>query len=169
MLLLILKSLWFFLPIGAANMTPVISKGILKKWAVPIHEKWFGKNKTVRGLVLGILGGEIVYLLQYFINSDYLSLFNYHEFPIWVGFVLGFGALFGDLVESFIKRRLKFKPGATFFPFDQTDYTIMGLLLGSIIFSISWQIWVGVILIGIVLHILTNNIAYLLKLKDTRW
>lgn len=169
MLSIILQSLWFFLPIGAANMTPVISKNILKFWAVPVSEKWLGSHKTWRGFILGILAGELVYLIQWYGNWEALSLFNYQDYPWWAGFLLGFGALFGDAVKSFIKRRLGKKPGAIWFPWDQIDYTVMGLLLGTIIFPIGWETWAVVIILGLGLHIFTNNIAFWLKLKDTRW
>jgi CDP-2,3-bis-(O-geranylgeranyl)-sn-glycerol synthase len=46
---------------------------------------------------------------------------------------MSFGAIFGDLIESFIKRRLKIPSGAPFTPRDQTDY-IVGMIVFSYIF-----------------------------------
>ncbi|MBR9703121.1 CDP-archaeol synthase, partial [Candidatus Woesearchaeota archaeon] len=52
----------------------------------------------------------------------------------WFGFLAGFGALLGDLVESFIKRQLGFKSGELFFPWDKIDFVI-----GA--FALTWWIW----------------------------
>lgn len=51
-----------FLPAFIANGVPVVAKNIpyLEDLKDPIHKKWFGKNKTVRGVITGILGGIIV-------------------------------------------------------------------------------------------------------------
>ena len=42
-----------------------------------------------------------------------------------LGGYIGFAALLGDIIESFVKRRYGLKPGATFQPWDSIDYTLM--------------------------------------------
>ncbi len=139
---------------GIANMTPVLVKNWFKFLEVPINERWLGSHKTYRGFITGIIAGGIVGL--------YLD-------PWYLGFVLGFGALWGDSFKSFWKRRFKIAPGKPWIPFDQIDWTIGGLLFASFFISISWEVWVIIILGGIALHFLTNFIGYKLKIKTNKW
>ncbi len=175
-----LQCLWLLLPFGVANMSPVVFKNQLKVLARPVDnnkfffgQRIFGDHKTWRGIILGTISGGLTFILQqalYTIPSfQYISLFEYPAIPSLFGFVLGFGALFGDLVRAFFKRRLKIKPGEAWLPLDQIDYTIGGLLFASIYITITWQIALTVILSGFILHIVVSYIGYFLKIKDSLW
>ena len=83
--------------------------------------------------------------------------------------MLGFGALVGDAVKSFLKRRVSIKPGKPFFPWDQIDYTIGSLLFVSIVFVPSWQLIITAIIINVVIHIIANHLAYYLKMSKVKW
>ena len=108
------------LPAYFANMAPVIAKKInfLK---VPLdfgkkisNKPIFGKNKTFRGLVFGVLFAVIIAYIQYiFDNYGIFMDLPLTDYSNWLllGFLMGFGAIFGDLVKSFIKRRLNYDPG----------------------------------------------------------
>lgn len=150
-------------------MAPVLIKNRFKFLAVPVNEKWLGAHKTWRGFIFGVLTGELIYLFQYFFNPEVLSLFNYQEYSWAWGFLLGFGALAGDAIKSFFKRRLNIKPGRPWIPFDQIDYALGALIVASFIFPLTWQIWLIIILSGIILHSLSNLIGYALKIKDVPW
>ncbi|MEM3791591.1 MAG: CDP-archaeol synthase, partial [Candidatus Micrarchaeaceae archaeon] len=69
-----------------------------------LGKRIFGKNKTIRGLASGILAGTIVALLESFVMKDMLM----------VGIFLSVGAQAGDLIGSFIKRRLGREEGSSF-------------------------------------------------------
>lgn len=178
---LLLGSLWFFLPIGVANMAPVLFSSVGKSLAVPIDsgklfmgKPLFGSHKTWRGLLFGTLAGGIIFFMQVGVFAAFpsvrtISLFNYLEVPLWTGLLLGFGAIFGDLIKSFLKRRISVKPGERWFPFDQIDYLLGGLLMIAVVNPLVWQAWVAVVVIGLILHVITNNIGFALGLKDTRW
>ena len=47
----------------------------------------------------------------------------------FIGLLLGSGALIGDAVKSFFKRKEGIKPGNRFIPWDQLDYSIGSLVL----------------------------------------
>lgn len=77
-----------FLPAFLANASPVVAKNIpgIQSLSWPIHEKWFGKNKTVRGLITGILVGMLTGLVLYFSRHifvryvpDYTDLYNLYS------------------------------------------------------------------------------------------
>jgi len=183
MLYLILQSFYFILPAYLANMCPVIfaKLGLLKFLSKPIDggrqlkgQPLFGKNKTWRGLIAGIIGGLIITGLQavLFRTSPYfnqLSLVDYR--PIWIhlGFLAGFGAIIGDLIKSFFKRRFNIKPGASWPVFDQLDFIFGFFIFTSIIFWPGWTIFFTVCILTLILHPLTNITSYLIGWKKVWW
>lgn len=168
------KLVWTFLPIGFANMAPVLVKSHLQWLARPIKESWFGSHKTWRGLIVGSFFGGVVYLGQvgitlYFPTLADWSLLNYSKTPWWFGFLFGFAALAGDAAKSFIKRRIGKKPGERWFPFDQIDFVLGGLVLLSFYADISYKLWIVILGLGIIFHVAVNRIGYALKIKNTPW
>ena len=85
------------------------------------------------------------------------------------GFLAGFGVLFGDLVESFFKRRLDIAPGKSFFPWDQIDSVLGGLLFISIVYLPPWHVVVTLIVLTLVLHISIRHIGYYLGIEKSKW
>lgn len=176
----ILFALWFFLPAGIANATPVFAKRIafFDKLDYPIDFKksWngiriFGDHKTFRGLITGIVMAILTAGLQKIIfdNSPELRAnlgFNFSSINfVLYGFLAGFGALFGDAIKSFFKRRVNVKPGAPWFPFDQVDYIVGGIIfliplirLDVTLYVITFFVWFG-------MHLLSTYIGYLIKLR----
>ena len=82
---------------------------------------------------------------------------------------MGLGVLFGDLVKSFFKRRFNIKPGAPWFPFDQLDALIGGLLLTGFVYKIPTNIVLFLIITVPLLHVLINHLGFYLGLKETKW
>ena len=177
MLELIIQSFILFLPAGLANMAPVLVKripflnypidGNLKFRGKPL----LGKNKTYRGLLAGIVFATIaVYIetLLYPYIQTY-SIIDYSTVNIFLlGFLLGFGALFGDLVESFFKRQSGIKSGESWLIFDQIDWILSAIIFSSFVVEISATlILVSIIFFG-ALHPIINLIGYLLKLKKNK-
>ena len=171
MLNLILKSLYFFLPAYFANMAPVLL-GKIPYGSKPIWEKKLGTHKTWRGLVIAILMGGLVFWLQkvaYVSGFTSLAVIDYADFSVMLGFLLGAGAIIGDAVKSYYKRKAGIKEGNSWLVFDQVDFVI-----GAIVFS--WFVYVPpaeVVLIIFVLspflHIATNYIGYLMGIKNNKF
>jgi CDP-2,3-bis-(O-geranylgeranyl)-sn-glycerol synthase len=136
-----IKTLWLFLPGLVANMMPVFASRFnwLPALNAPLdmNTYWRGKpllgpNKTVRGLLLGIVSGSVVALVQYHSNFDLphvLIIKNSVAALSW-GALLGCGALFGDVIKSFIKRRKQIPSGQSWWPWDQIDIAL-GMLCVS--------------------------------------
>jgi CDP-2,3-bis-(O-geranylgeranyl)-sn-glycerol synthase len=165
--LLILKSLYFFLPAFLANMAPVLLKWL--PFNQPIHEKMFGSHKTWRGLIVAPIIGILIFQLQIYLFQfeffNRISLINYPDFTILLGFLLGFGAILGDLVKSYYKRKNKIKPGNPWIPYDQIDFVIGGVLLSFFVYVPTVSVVVILLILSPLLHILTNVIGYLLKIN----
>lgn len=134
----------------------------------------FGSHKTWRGVILGILVGMLIVWLQRYLYQFSLfkniSLFNYNQINVFLfGFLISFGAIIGDLLFSFLKRRLKKKPGESWVPFDQTDYVVGVFLILTPFLKLGLLIWFTIIVITFFLHIIFNRLGYELKINDSKW
>jgi len=177
----ILLALWFFLPAGLANATPVFAKRIplLKKLEYPIDFyktykgiRIFGDHKTMRGLITGIVIAILTAGIQQAIYNNSPELrnalgFDFSSINFFVyGFLAGFGALIGDAIKSFFKRRVNIKPGATWFPFDQIDYIIGGIVFLIPLIRLSFLDYLITFIVWFAMHLISTYIGFLLKLKD---
>jgi CDP-2,3-bis-(O-geranylgeranyl)-sn-glycerol synthase len=166
----LLESIWFLLPSYVATIIPVFARKI-NFLDISINDKIFGKNKTYRGFLFGILFSIVTVYLQVFLYKKYLlitaiSIVNYDKIDyLLFGFLMGFGALFGDLVKSFFKRQLKIKEGASWFPFDQFDFVIGSLIFVSVVFIPSLVHVICMITISIILHYIVVRISYSVGLR----
>ncbi len=179
MLLKILETLWILLPAYTPNNFAVIFGG-----GKPIDlgknfvdgRRILGDGKTFRGFFFGLVGGLTVAHVQLAIeriaNFRIYSSLSYGEFLVLVA-LLSSGALIGDMIGSFLKRRLGIERGGKAPILDQLDFLVFSLLIASN-FNAFWKIfdW-GTLIIALLitppLHVLTNRLAYLLKLKDVPW
>lgn len=118
----------------------------------------FGSHKTIRGLIAGIIAGSILGAAESLVDSRLLL----------AGFMIALGAVLGDLLGAFVKRRLKIKPGRQFPIVDQLDFVVGGLLVGWSFFQMSFVSILIVVLVTPPIHLGTNYGAFLLGLKKSR-
>lgn len=170
----ILKATWLMLPAYIANPTAVVFGG-----GTPIDfgKNWkdgrriFGDGKTFRGLIGGTFCGIIIGIIQMQVPSQY----SLGAFTFGVIIALSFGALLGDIVKSFFKRRLGLARGAKFPLVDQLDFVAGAWILAYIVepkwFTDNFTFWIiiTVIVFTPILHRLTNIIGYYAKLKKEPW
>jgi len=174
----ILKCFYLLLPAYFANMAPVIVKKI-NLFAYPIdfnkqinNKPVLGKNKTFRGFAFGVTFALVVTYLQFLLYKlEFFKNISFNNYQNWLlfGFLMGFGALTGDLIKSFFKRRLGIKPGARFVPFDQIDFVIGALVFIMPVFNLTLNIFLVSLLLSFVLHITINHIAFYLKIRKEKW
>ena len=161
---ILFKTLYFMLPVYFANMAPIFFSK-LNFLNIPINTKLFGDHKTYRGFFFGILASIFIVYLQFRIGL--FLLFDYSDW-ILIGFLFGFGALFGDLIESFFKRKRKIKPGNPWIPFDQIDLAIGSLLFIFPIFFDAIIFFIALIITPL-LSFISSRIGFYLKIKKTKW
>lgn len=165
-----LLALFLFLPAGVSNMTPIFASKLpyLRRWNTPLDfgksyrgKRVLGNNKTWRGLVCGVVAGSLTGAAMS-LAADPDGLVSYTAMSA----AMAAGALIGDAVESFFKRQRNIPAGKAWFPFDQTDYIIGGLLfLAPFGVLTAWFVgWVLVLYFG--LHLIASYTGYLLGLKD---
>ena len=168
----ILSALLYILPAYVANATPVPLAKILKKKTTPIDGGRFawdgrrilGDGKSWEGLFSGVAGGTLIGMILYLVGN--LGGFRSISEPA----VLSVGAMIGDIFGSFIKRRIGLKRGDPAPGLDQLGFLITALITSAAIYGV--QYWFDlmtltcILAITAILHLSTNFVAYLLKLKD---
>lgn len=165
-----------------ANMTPILVRKHWKFLAYPVdfNRNWrngkpvLGSHKTWRGLIAGTLAAIVVVAIQKALLSqeffEAISILPYQDYSIWlIGFLIGFGVLFGDIVKSFFKRRLKIKPGAKFIPWDQTDAVLGALIFISFVWAPPWSVITTLLGLSFVLHIVIRHLGYYLRINNQKW
>jgi CDP-2,3-bis-(O-geranylgeranyl)-sn-glycerol synthase len=169
-------ALWFILPAYAANGFPVVFGGGLP---IDTGRKFFdgrpvfGSHKTFRGFLAGFVAGVLVSAVQTIVlqsefASDFAQLLPF-QFNALIGSMIALGALAGDLVHSFVKRRMGKVEGAPLPLADQLDF-VVGAILFSVLASGSFPPLLTIVLIFVItvpMHLLTNLIAYVLGVKKT--
>ncbi len=119
----------------------------------------FGSHKTLRGLLTGIVAGSLVGLGESLVDPR-LAL---------AGFAISLGAVLGDLLGAFVKRRFNMKLGRPFPVVDQLDFVLGALILSSPFFPMGLVSVLVVVLVTPPIHLVTNLGAYLLGIKKTYW
>ena len=161
-----LHLLYVMVPAWLANMAPPFAR-YWPQWNRPVHARWFGTHKTILGLLLAAGTGILVTAVQ--AGTAAPTLWHSSADWPWIGLGFGFGVAGGDLLKSFVKRRLGIAAGQPWLPFDQIDFALCSLLL---VYP-----WVNLTLVDIAVllvvtfcgDIIVNRLAFAWGIKDTPW
>lgn len=158
-----------FLPAGIANASPVLFKRV-SFLNYPVCEKFLGSHKTWRGLFFGVVMATLAVFIQTKIQiPEKFTLVNYAEInPLILGPLLGAGALIGDMLKSFFKRKIGIAPGKPWIPFDQIDWIVMTVLFSFAYIDLQLPDALLAILIYGLLHPVFNLISYFLKFQKVK-
>lgn len=167
----ILRAALFCIPAYLANSMPIIfgkkSKPLDFGKKLSDGKPVFGKGKTWKGTIAGIaigsLGALIVFLL--FPAEGSLLGANY----LLIGFLISLGALVGDAIASFAKRRLSIKQGSPILIADQLDFVIGGYLFILPFYTPEVLEFLFVCAFTIITHVFVNIAAFKLKVKKVPW
>ena len=169
----VLNAIFFVLPTMFANVTPLLFGGGLpmdfRKNFID-GKRILGNSKTIRGFIAGCLGGFIMgFLTMWWFNTIVPEAgLKVH---IANGFFQGLGAVTGDILGSFIKRRRNIQSGGSLPVVDQTGFMVLGLLFGMIgvtpIFP--WTYFIIMIPLAAVVHFAANGVGYIMGVKDVWW
>jgi CDP-2,3-bis-(O-geranylgeranyl)-sn-glycerol synthase len=176
---ILITAFWLMLPAYLPNNCAVLfGGGMPLDFGHTFHDgnRMLGDGKTFRGTIAGTLGGVLIGLL---LNQLALSLglpgFGTGTGQLSVLLGLSLGAMLGDIVAAFFKRRMGLKRGAKLFIIDQLDFVI-----GSWVLTMTlapdwfWQnftpaIMIVVLLITPILHRSMNIIGYRIGSKREPW
>ncbi len=174
--------LWYTLPAYLGNMAPVFAKKAFKeRFSTPIDlgrefrgKRIAGNHKTYRGFLSAIIISMVMVVFQreLYASGNFVSVsvvdytkINYIVF----GFLMGFGAMFGDLSKSIIKRRLDKDPGESWRPYDQIDFVVGAILITSIIYVPPLSVILGMVIFVPLTKVFVDNMGVYLKIYDQRW
>lgn len=166
----ILKLVVLLLPMYVANSTAMLFGG---KYPIDFNKRFFdgraifGPGKTFQGAIAGILLGTATSGVISVVFPQYAALLSPNY--LFLGFLLSIGAIIGDLVASFFKRRSNIAPGTPVLFLDQLDFVVGGLVFGSIFFVPDFFELIIVCIVTLVSHKVSNFIAFKFKLKKVPW
>ncbi len=165
-----IEAIWFILPAYVANGAPVVLARFIKnRHPMDFGRKFIdgrrilGDSKSWEGFVFGVLCGTLTAIFQSYLLDNYVLLIR--------GFILSVGALVGDCLGAFIKRRLGLPPGSPAPLLDQLSFLVvaMGLAYAFHMYTLNIYQTIFLIVLTPILHVVSNAIAYLLKLKNVPW
>ena len=155
---LILKML---ILLALANGAPVIGKKILhNRFAYPLDcglrladgQPLFGKSKTLRGILLSLS-----------VTSIFAPLLGVS----WrVGLIAAGAAMTGDLLSSFIKRRMKLPPSSQALGLDQIPESLFPLMACAHPLGLSLADIAAGVAIFFVGELLLSRLLFKFKLRD---
>jgi CDP-2,3-bis-(O-geranylgeranyl)-sn-glycerol synthase len=171
------KALMIIFPAYAANGFPPIARG---KRPVDMGRKWFDNNrilgdgKTYEGLAIGIFAGTMIGVLEAYLYPQINAYTMQYgivlpEMSLFIGFMIAFGALVGDMAGSFVKRRLNLKRGADVPLLDQWNFIVGSVLFAYLFTQITIWMFLIMLLITPLIHRFANIVAHKIKLKNEPW
>lgn len=159
---LIIQALWFIFPAYCANACPLLVKG---KRPLDFGKKLgkyrlLGDGKTIEGTIGGAAFGVLIGYLQVSIGPA-IGMFM----SLGVAVLLSTGAIIGDIIGAFIKRRLGLERGHPALFLDQLDFLTVALLFASFAVAINVSTVIALVVITPLIHLATNRIGYWIKVK----
>jgi len=159
---LISSALLFIGPAYFANAAPLVLGGgasLDGGRSLADGRPIFGPHKTVRGVIAGIVVGTLIGLAESLVDPRLAT----------AGFMIALGAVLGDLLGAFVKRRLNVEPGKAFPVLNQLDFILGSVVLGYPFFQVGLISILLVVVVTPPIHLATNYGAYRLGIKKTRW
>jgi CDP-2,3-bis-(O-geranylgeranyl)-sn-glycerol synthase len=143
-----------------ANGVPILAFDLLRqRFSIPLDigiclpdgERLFGVSKTLRGLLLSLLITGIA--------AELVGL------SLMLGLTVALWSMLGDLLSSFIKRRLRMSPGSQAPGIDQVPESLFPLLAVAGQFSLSGEEIMATVITFIVLELLISRVLFRLHLR----
>lgn len=150
--------------LGIANGTPIFARKILKdRFGTPLDfglvlpdgEPLLGGSKTFRGIVVATVCAGLA--------APVLGI----DWRLGAGLALL--SMLGDLLSSFVKRRLHLKPHSQAFGLDQLPEALLPLLLLKTPLSLTYSDILAVMVLFVVFEIVLSRLLYHLKVRDRPW
>ena len=182
------RVLWVLLPAYVANATATLPRG----YGLPMDfgriwpgdgRRLFGPSKTWSGFLCGSAIALSVGLLEAWLvliappSLQLVPAFGATVLAaVPVVLWLGSGALLGDVIGSFLKRRRGLPAGGRMFPLDQLLFVAVPVLLGfpfwpavfvPAFLSVEAVLWTLLFTVG--LHVAFNFVGFKLGLKKVPW
>lgn len=143
-----------------ANATPIILRDLLgSRWSVPVDagsrladgQPVLGSSKTWRGIVGAAIATAIVAVLL--------------DVPVFTGVMIGLLAMLGDLIASFIKRRLAMEPSSMALLLDQLPEALLPGLVFRQAFGLSPLSLIVLLLVFVLFELVISAVLYQIGIR----
>lgn len=173
----LISALWIMIPAYLPNSAAALFGG---GKAIDLGRNWndgrriLGDGKTWRGFFGGVLSGIITGIILIWARN-FWGLIWLPEQTLLSVTLLAAGALLGDLIKSFFKRRLDRNRGDEWLIADQYDLVAGAFLLlvifdwGWVIANITPLILLWILIITPLLHRAVNIIGFIMGVKEVPW
>lgn len=164
---MVLQALWFIAPAYAANAFPPLLRGKipLDKGNRLNRHRVLGEGKTLEGTFGGIFFGVFFGSVQIYFQPLLPAELGLYQMTFPLIFLLSFGAIAGDIVNSFFKRRFGIKRGERIPFINRLDFLASALLFAYIVARIRPEHIIILFLVTPVVHKVANLIGFALKIK----
>jgi CDP-2,3-bis-(O-geranylgeranyl)-sn-glycerol synthase len=155
-----LKSFSLLFLIIVANGAPILGEALFRRRAArPLDggRRWpdgrplLGPSKTWRGVALAVIAPTLMAWLM--------------TVPIGIGLAIGGFAMLGDLLSSFIKRRLGLAPSSRAIGLDQIPESLLPLLAVRDSLNLGWPTIIETVAAFFVLELVLSRILYHLHVR----
>jgi CDP-2,3-bis-(O-geranylgeranyl)-sn-glycerol synthase len=146
--------------VGLANGAPILAENMLRsRWTKPVDfnaafldgRPLFGRSKTWRGLCAAMVTATV--------GAVAVGL------SPGIGALIGAGAMFGDLLSSFVKRRLDIPSSGMALGLDQLPEVIIPLLLVRSDLGLHGGEIVALTALFFVLELIISRVLFRLKIR----
>lgn len=143
-----------------ANGAPVIARLLLgRRWGRPLDggrlcfdgRPWLGPSKTIRGVLAALLCTAVVAVLLGLSAS--------------LGLQVAAGAMLGDVLSSFTKRRFGLPSSSMALGLDQIPEVLIPVLLVRSQLGITWAWVAGLVVAFVVLELVLSRILFALNIR----
>ncbi len=169
------NAFWLAAPAYAANAFPPLVRGRkpLDRDAMLHGRRLFGDGKTIEGTVSGIAFGIFIGIMQLFFQpyvADVIAPYGTLILlsPVLIA-LLSAGAMAGDIIGSFIKRRMGMERGSPALLLDQLGFVVTALLFSMAVVSVMPEVFAFLVIVTPVVHWIANQIGYHSGVKKHPW
>lgn len=143
-----------------ANGGPILGAAFFKRrgaWPLdlglllPDGQPLLGPSKTWRGVLLALVATTVTAWLLHL--------------PLYIGLIIATSAMLGDILSSFIKRRLGLESSSMALGLDQIPEALLPLLAVKGFFGLGWFTILALVMAFIILELLLSRILYRLHIR----
>jgi len=146
--------------IGIANGAPILAENVLQnRCNQPVDfnvtfidgRRLLGGSKTIRGIVAALVAATAGALIM--------------GLPAALGALIGFGAMSGDLLSSFVKRRLGVPASGMALGLDQIPEVALPLLIVRSSCGLEWEDILKLTILFLVFELFISRILFRLRIR----
>jgi len=126
-----------------------------------------GKGKTFKGTFSGIFFASLAGLAISLVFPQTKALIGANYF--YYAALLAGGAVLGDFVGSFLKRRIGLARGKSVILLDQLDFVAGGIALSALLVAPNLVEVVFLMAFTMVAHVIGNHLAFFARIKNHPW